>query len=85
MQLSRNDILQKLKEILLSADSRNEALLEKFDESADLYTDLGLTSIGMLYMVIAIEETFGIRFDDVGMSDFTILKDVVDYVEGKQA
>ncbi len=37
----------------------------------------------MLYMVIAIEEEFGIRFDDVGASDFVLLSDVVDYIEEK--
>ena len=34
-------------------------------------------------MVIAIEEEFGIRFDDVGASDFVLLSDVVDYIEEK--
>ena len=34
-------------------------------------------------MVIAIEEVFSIRFDNVGMSDFETLGDVVDYIEKK--
>ena len=44
---------------------------------------LGLSSVGVLYVVIGIEEMFGIRFDDVGFSDFETLRDVIDYIEKK--
>ena len=37
----------------------------------------------MLFMVIAIEEDFNIRFDDVSMDSFATLGDVVSYIEGK--
>ena len=84
MQLSREEIKEKLKSILISADSKNAAALGNFIEDANLSTDMGITSIGMLYMVIAIEETFGIRFDNVGMNDFKTLGDVVDYIEESQ-
>ena len=84
MQLTREEIKENLKNIMISADSKNAAALENFNEEANLFSDLGLTSIGMLYMVIAIEETFGIRFDNVGMNDFTTLGSVVDYIEAKQ-
>lgn len=79
--MSREEIKGQLKSILISADSRNAAALVNFREDANLSTDMGITSVGMLYMVIAIEETFGIRFDNVGMNDFTTLGDVVNYIE----
>lgn len=84
MQLSREMIIEKLKEILVSADSKNAAVIDNCTEDSNISTDLGLTSIGILYMVIALEESFNIRFDDVGMNDFTTLKDVVDYIQKKQ-
>ena len=84
MQLTREEIIEKLKQIMISADSKNASMTENFREDANLFTDLGLTSIGMLYMVIAIEESFGIRFDNVGMNDFNTLGDVVSYIEDKQ-
>jgi acyl carrier protein len=34
-------------------------------------------------MVIAIEEEFGIRFENVGTADFETLGQVVDYIEAK--
>ena len=38
---------------------------------------------GVLYVVIAIEEFFNIRFDDVGFADFDTVGDVINYVEAK--
>ena len=41
--------------------------------------------ITMLYIVIAVEEFFGVQFDDVGFGDFKLVKDVIDYIEKKLA
>ena len=51
------------------------------DESSNLVTDLGLNSVGVLYVVIAIEEFFGIEFENVGFGDFKTIGDVIDYIE----
>ncbi len=84
MRMTRESVFTELKKILLTADPSKEALLENCTENAHLIDDLGLSSIGILYLVIAIEETFGIVFDNVGMSDFVTLKNVIDYIEEKQ-
>lgn len=83
MQLSRSEIFEKLKDILISADDRGIVETDKYTEDSKLVTELGLSSVNILYMVIAIEETFGIYFDNVGMSDFETIGDVVTYIEGK--
>lgn len=83
MQLSRTEILEQLKEILLSADRHNREQIDRYDESSRLMGELGLTSVSMLYLVIAIEETFDIRFDNVGVADFATLGDVVSYIAAK--
>ena len=41
--------------------------------------------ISMLYMIIAVEKSFGISFGDVKAGDFTTVKDVVDYIEKQQS
>ena len=82
MQLSRDEIKEKLTDILLSA-SDDPDVLSKCTEEAKLQTDLGLSSVNMLYTVIAIEETFDIRFDDVTVTSFDTFGDVVSYVERK--
>ncbi len=84
MQMTRNEIIEKLKDVFKMAVGTNydEA---KCDENASLTTDLGLSSVGVLYCVIAIEEFFGIQFNDVGFGDFSTIGDVIDYIEKKLA
>lgn len=77
--LTREDIRNRLKEIFIGMDEKNRARVDRVTDSAKLVTDLGLNSIGILYMIIAIEETFDIRFDDAGT--FVTLGNVVDYIE----
>lgn len=83
MQLTRTDILEKLKDILLSIDEANKEKVMSADESLNLKEDFGFTSINTLFLVIAIEETFSLRFDDVSMDDFKTIGDVITYIEGK--
>lgn len=80
--MNRAEITEKLKDILLSA-SDDPDVLAKCTEDAKLQTDLGLTSVNMLYTVIAIEETFNIRFDDVTVTSFDTFGDVIGYIERK--
>jgi acyl carrier protein len=81
--MSRTEIIEKLKEILLAADDRNRDKVLACTEDSRLVADLGFSSVSMLYMVIAIEEEMNIRFDNVGTSDFETLGDVVTYIEAK--
>ena len=83
MELTRTEITERLREILLAADDRNRDTVAACTEDSRLVADLGFTSVSMLYMVIAIEEEFDIRFDNVGTSDFETLGQVVDYIEAK--
>ena len=81
--MTREQIIDKLREILVAADGRGQSSVMNVTEDTNLFTDLGLTSVSMLYMVIAIEEDFDIRFENVGASDFATLGDVVDYIEAR--
>ena len=82
--MTRSEIIEKLKYTYTMICAPDEDL-DALSEDADLRTDLGLSSIGMLYLVIAVEETFNIRFDDVQMGSFVTVKDVVDFIERKVA
>ena len=83
MAMSRNDIIEKLMDVMKMALPSSDTDLSKFNEDSNLINDVGLSSVGILYVVIAIEEFFGIRFDDVGFADFKTIGDVVDYIEKK--
>ena len=81
--MSRTEIIDKIKEILVYADPAGADKYSDIKEDADLRTEYGMTSVNMLYIVIAIEETFGIQFDNIGMNDVATLRDVVNYIEAK--
>ena len=77
MQLTKDEISAKLKEILVEADEKNKELLDEITPESSLTMDLGLTSVGMLYLVILIEQAFSVEFGNVGMDDFKTFGDMV--------
>lgn len=81
--MTRNEIIVKLKDVLKMAVGNSNYDESKYDENSNLATDLGLNSVGILYSVIAIEEFFGVQFDDVGFGDFQTVGDVINYIENK--
>lgn len=81
--MDRETIRRELIRILVSADESKREAAENATDDTDLITGLGLTSIGMLYMVISIEQSFMIRFDNVGMNDLRTFGSVIDYIEGQ--
>lgn len=84
MQLSHEEIIDKLKTILVNADEKYAGITDGIGDDSSLANDLGLTSIGMLYLVIVIENTFSIQFENVGIEDFKTVGDIVSYIESKQ-
>ncbi len=85
MTYSRTEIKKKLTEIMRLVLGNEEFDGERVSESARLVEDLGLNSVGVLYAVVAIEESFGFEFEDVGFGDFRTYGTVVDYIEKKVA
>lgn len=81
MALSRNEIKEKLTDIMKMVMRDRMPDVGTLNESSNLVTDLGLNSVGVLYVVIAIEEFFGIEFENVGFGDFKTIGDVIDYIE----
>lgn len=84
MAMSRNEIKEKLFDVMQMAMPNATFDADSLQDDADLSTDIGLSSVGILYVVIAIEEFFGVRFDNVGFNDFKTIGNVLDYIEEKQ-
>ena len=82
--MTDKEILEKLKEIFRTALPDKADIMESVTPDSDLRTQVGLNSIGMICMVIMIEETFSIQFDDVGFNDFVTVKDVVEYIRSRK-
>ena len=83
MAMSRSEIKEKLADVMKMAMPNVELDVESLTEDSSLTSDIGLSSVGILYIVIAIEEFFNVRFDNVGFGDFKTIGDVVDYIENK--
>ena len=83
MQLTRSEILEKLQEIMISINDSEREKLEKTTEESRLIEDVGLNSVGMLYLVIVLEESFQIKFEDVGTTTFDTIGKVIDYIEAR--
>ncbi|CDE21872.1 acyl carrier protein 2 [Acidiphilium sp. CAG:727] len=79
--LTRKEILEKLKSILVDMNPNDASKTENIGEDDKLLTGLGIDSVSMLYMVIAVEETFGIEFDTD--KPFVTVGEVIDYIERK--
>ena len=51
---------------------------------ANLREDLGINSIGLLYMAMAVEEEFGIKFKNEDFASIQTVADVVKCIESKR-
>lgn len=50
---------------------------------ADLRDGIGINSIGILYLAMAVEEEFGIKFTNEDFEGIRTVEDVVHCIEGK--
>ena len=82
--LSRDDIFSGLKEVLLMIDPSKKEIVDKITEDSRLVEDIGLASVSLLYLVIAVEEKFNIEFGDLGVDDFKTVKQTIDYIQEAQ-
>lgn len=77
--METNEILDKLKEILKVVKPQVDATNVTVDTS--LSKDLGIDSLSMMLLALAIEDKFNFRFDTV--KPFTTIGEVSDYIKAK--
>lgn len=80
--MNRTEIFEQLKEAYQTVLGKE--LDDSISESSRLREDMALSSVGMLYFVIVLENLFDVRFDGVGMETFVTVADVIDFIEQKQ-
>lgn len=78
--MTRQEVIEKLKDIIVFAMPNKKESINEYTEESNLTTDIGLNSVGLLYIVIAVEELFNVSFEDVSFEDFKTVKNVVDYI-----
>ena len=82
--LSREEIFEGLKEVLVMIDPSKKEVVDKLTEDSRLVEDIGLASVSLLYLVIAIEEKFNVEFGDLGVEDFKTVKQTINYIQEVQ-
>ena len=71
-------MLERLKKLVKNVNP--DANLDNVTLDTKLVEDLHFDSLGMMMFAMAIEDEFGISFDEP--MNFVTVKDVVDYLEG---
>ena len=80
--MEKKEILEKLKEIFKMVVS-NKVDLSKVTYENDIVRDLGINSVGVLYMAIAIEKVFNVDMTQTSITSFNTVGDVVSFIEEK--
>ena len=73
-------MLEKLKELMKNVDP--DMNLDNVDENTKLIDDLHFDSLGIMMFAMAIEDEYGISFDEP--MNFLTVKDVIDYIEANK-
>lgn len=76
-----DNTFDKLKEILERIMPDND--YSNITEESDIKQDLGLNSIGFLYLVLGIEEEFNVEIHNINADEFKKVKDVINYLDHK--
>ncbi len=82
IKTENNETLEKLIE-LFNEVFEGEVDLSGFSTESNLIDDLGMNSIGLLYMAMAVEEEFGLRFNNDDFKTLQTVGDVIAKIEGK--
>ena len=75
--MSRNDILERVKKIIVNHLGAEEG---KVNENASFINDLGADSLDQVELVMAFEEEFGIEIPDDAAEKITTVGSAVDYI-----
>ena len=81
MKPDRAEILARLREILLSADRELKDKLTLAGEDTELLKDLGLNSVGLLFVSVLIENEFGISMENVDVWSIKTVGDAIDVIQ----
>lgn len=78
--MSDKEIIDKLIDIF---NTLKHSDIKELDLNSNIITDLGLDSVGLVYMSVMIEQIFNIDMGDVTFDTFKKVEDVVKFIKGK--
>ena len=78
--MNDGEILEKLIQILKKSTTKEVA---DVDFDSDLRMDLGIESVGMMFLAVMIEKEFNVSFEGVELDSFKKVSDVVEFIRNK--
>ncbi|MDT7903831.1 MAG: acyl carrier protein [Candidatus Caldipriscus sp.] len=79
--MSREEILAKIRDIVVEELGVSA---EKVTEEARFIEDLGADSIGVMELVMKMEEAFDVQIPDQDIEKIRTVKDAIDYILSKK-
>ena len=80
--MSEKEIFDKLVEIV-SESLEDESVKERVNMDTNIFTDLNMNSIAMIYIAMAIEDTFNIKINNDDVKNNITVRDWVKYIASK--
>ena len=77
--MSEQEIFLKLLEIV-SESLEDESIKERVSMDTNIFTDLNMNSIAMIYIAMAIEDTFSIKINNDDVKNNLTVRDWVNYI-----
>ena len=78
--MKREDILERLKKTLKKVSKKTDVDYDSISDETSLKYELGLDSIQIIMIALAIEMDFGIEFKEYGIDTFKTVGNVVSYI-----
>lgn len=76
--MDKEKLLDRLKEIFITINPNTD--IESITFKSHLKSDLNMTSLSMVYILVALENEFDIDMSDVSFDTFEIVEDVINYI-----
>ena len=84
ISMTEKEIFDKL--VTIVADSlEDESLKEKITMDTNVFTDIEMNSLAILYISMSIENVFGVRITNNDLSNLVLTKDFVRFIKEKVA
>lgn len=78
--MNEQQVFEKLLNVFSIVVNRNVDA-SKITMDSKIVEDLGVNSIGLVYLAVAVEEEFGIDMTNVSLESFNTVGDVIKYIQ----
>ena len=81
--MNEQQVFEKLLNVFSIVVNRNVDA-SKITMDSKIVEDLGVNSIGLVYLAVAVEEEFGIDMTNVSLESFNTVGDVIKYIQKQE-